>query len=244
MDYIYLGSILQEARNRAGLKQSEVAAKIDCTPANISSWERGKSKVDIDSFAKLCEIYDIDFAYTLNKVANRHEHSKNSFELDTNAISLIKKYRSLDKYGQEAVEKVLDVEYERCTNPNEASILELPISELKVSAGVGEWLDYERFDTIRIIDTPEARKADIVIEVDGDSMEPKFNDGDKVLVRLQPAVEVGEIGIFTMDNQGYIKQYADDRLISLNPDYDDIYPSEYSDTRCIGKVIGKAIEAE
>lgn len=75
MDYIYLGKILQEARNALGLKQSEIANKLGCTSANISSWERGKSKIDIDSFASLCEIYDIDFANTLNKVANEQKNA-------------------------------------------------------------------------------------------------------------------------------------------------------------------------
>ena len=35
------------------------------------------------------------------------------------------------------------------------------------------------------------------------------------------------------------KKYAEDRLISINPNYDDIYPSECSETTCIGKVLGK-----
>ena len=70
-------------------------------------------------------------------------------------------------------------------------------------------------------------------------MEPMFHDGDELYVRLQPAVEIGEIGIFEIGDKGYVKEYAADRLISLNPDYDDIYPDEFSETRCIGKVIGK-----
>lgn len=35
---------------------------------NISSWERGKSKIDIDSFAELCKIYHIDFSKTLERL--------------------------------------------------------------------------------------------------------------------------------------------------------------------------------
>ncbi len=237
------GKRLIKARENKGYKQNQFAEMLKITATRLNYWEKDKREPDVAMIKKISSLLEVSSDWLIGN--DEYSKSSNNFLLNNdNEKFLLKKYRSLDKYGQEAVEKVLDVEYERCTNPNEASILELPISELKVSAGVGEWLDYERFDTIRIIDTPEARKADIVIEVDGDSMEPKFNDGDKVLVRLQPAVEVGEIGIFTMDNQGYIKQYADDRLISLNPDYDDIYPSEYSDTRCIGKVIGKAIEAE
>lgn len=240
MDYINLGKILQEARNKVGLKQSEVATEVGCTSANISSWERGKSKIDIDSFAKLCEIYNIDFASTLNQVANNAENKTKKLELDINEKTMIKKYRSLDQFGKKAVDDILNDEYERCLYIEKEPSIKLRLSLLKASAGTGNWLDDEQMDTITVVDTPEARKADIVIEVDGDSMKPKYNNGDKVLVRLQPAVEIGEVGIFIMDGNGYIKQFSNDRLISLNPEYKDVHPNEYSDFRCIGKVIGKA----
>ena len=69
-------------------------------------------------------------------------------------------------------------------------------------------------------------------------MEPKFYDGDTVLIREQPSVDIGEIGLFVVDGNGYIKKQGIDRLISLNPDFDDIFPNEFSDVRCVGKVIG------
>ena len=69
-------------------------------------------------------------------------------------------------------------------------------------------------------------------------MEPKFYDGDTVLVREQPSVDIGEIGLFVVDGNGYIKKQGVDRLISLNPDFDDIFPNEFSDVRCVGKIIG------
>ncbi len=47
-------------------------------------------------------------------------------------------------------------------------------------------------------------------------MEPVYYDGDIVLIKSQPAVENGEIGIFIIENSGYIKKYGGDRLISLN----------------------------
>ena len=69
-------------------------------------------------------------------------------------------------------------------------------------------------------------------------MMPHFKDGDVVLVRSQPYVNVGEIGIFVIDGNGYIKERGDDRLISINPEYDDIYFEEDQDIRCKGLVIG------
>ena len=70
-------------------------------------------------------------------------------------------------------------------------------------------------------------------------MQPHFNNNDLVLVRLTPSVEVGEIGIFTIGgSKGYIKKRGSDRLISLNPDYDDILYTGIEDIQAVGRVVG------
>ena len=155
--------------------------------------------------------------------------------------NIIKKYRELDIHGKKIVDIVLNEEYERCTYIEEDTTpkIEISYSFIPASAGTGAFLDEQNIEPREFPDTPESRQADIVIPVDGDSMEPMFYDGDELYVRLQPAVEIGEIGIFEIGDKGYVKKYAPDRLISLNPKYDDIYPDEYNETRCIGKVIGK-----
>ena len=72
-------------------------------------------------------------------------------------------------------------------------------------------------------------------------MEPVYYDGDIVLVKSQPAIDNGEIGIFIIEDNGYIKKYGGDKLISLNAKYDDIMFSDYDpdDIRCMGLVIGR-----
>lgn len=155
--------------------------------------------------------------------------------------NIIKKYRTLDEYGKRAINELLDIEYERCTyiEETEEPKIEIRYSLLSVSAGSGILLGEESTEIREFPDTPEARRADIVIPVTGRSMEPMFYDGDELYVRLQPDIEIGEIGIFVMEDNGYVKEKGEDRLISLNPDYEDIYPNRYDTPRCLGKVIGK-----
>ena len=76
------------------------------------------------------------------------------------------------------------------------------------------------------------------MRVSGNSMEPVYHDGDMVLIASQPTVEVGKIGIFIVNDEGYIKKFGGDKLISLNPDYDDIILNEDDSFYCKGKVIG------
>lgn len=153
---------------------------------------------------------------------------------------LINKYRTLDEYGKKAIEDLTDTEYERCQEDKKINVIMLPMSELKVSAGVGNWIEDNRYGTIEVVDTPKSRKADLVIEINGNSMEPTYHNGDNVLVRLQPSVEIGEIGIFVKDSEGYIKELGKNRLISHNKDYKDILLDENSNIHCVGKVIGIA----
>ena len=67
-------------------------------------------------------------------------------------------------------------------------------------------------------------------------MEPRYFDGDILLVSKQQMPSVGEIGVFLLDGKGYVKQRGTKELISLNTKYEPI-PMD-NDTRCFGKVIG------
>lgn len=152
-----------------------------------------------------------------------------------------KKYRSLDEYGKKAVDDLLNTEFERCTTSTaELKIVYLQRSLLRASAGVGNWLEEQQLESVAVIDSPIARKANLIIEIDGDSMNPIYQNGDNVLVNTLAEVNIGDIGIFIVDGNGYIKKLGKDKLISINPEYDDIYPSDCSDFRCVGKVLGKA----
>lgn len=113
-------------------------------------------------------------------------------------------------------------------------------NQSRVSAGLGDELsDYEQWDSVAVVETPQSRKADFLLIVDGDSMTPLFNDGDYVLIRKQPAVDIGQIGIFAVDGNGYIKKFGGDHLISLNENYDDISLRNREYT-CFGLVLGIA----
>lgn len=94
-----LGKILQQARHSKGLKQIEVAEQMGCTASNISSWERSNSKIDIDSFFKLCTIYGLDFSQTLQVLAEQDT----SPEIDENKQLLLNNYDRLNPTAQRSL---------------------------------------------------------------------------------------------------------------------------------------------
>lgn len=167
--------------------------------------------------------------------------------LNDNEQELVDFYNMLPEYGQAKLIGIAtgmaEVYKEQAEMPK-PNIISINCSQNRVSAGIGEELfDYEQWDTVNVIETPQSRKADFMLIVDGESMSPKFHDGDYVLVRQQPAVELGQIGIFYVDGKGYIKKFDGDYLISINPDFDDINLAE-KDVRCFGLVLGIAELAE
>lgn len=224
---------LKQARKNSKLTQKQIAEMLNISDNSVSNWEKGVSRPDIEQVAQLCRILKISADTLLD----------NNLEvnLTPDEFVRIKKYRSLDPYSKKAVDSLLNIEYERCERKQvtKRKTIHLPKSVLKASAGLGNWLDEQQLESVSVIDTAESRKATLIIEVEGDSMNPMFQNGDNVLVNTQQRVEIGDIGIFILDGNGYIKKFAEDRLISLNPDYDDIYPSEFGDCRCVGKVLGK-----
>ncbi len=158
---------------------------------------------------------------------------------------LIQKYRSLDYFGKKAIDELLATEYSRCTVSTDEDeplqpTIRIRCSTYKVSAGNGFELGIgDDWDEIDVLDTPNARKADFAIVIKGDSMEPVYFDGDIILVKTQNDIDEGQIGVFILNGEGYIKKKGKRCLISLNNKYNDIEISEYDDFRCAGIVIGR-----
>ena len=111
--------------------------------------------------------------------------------------------------------------------------------DLPVSAGPGVYLDDSMADEISIPLNEKTASTDFALRISGNSMEPKYRDGDVLLVEDTDSIEVGELGIFILDGNGYFKKYGGDRLISLNEDYGDILLRDYAEAVCCGRVVGK-----
>ena len=223
---------LKNLRKAKGATQADVAEALGIKESAYSNYEKDLREPNAVVLKAMSKYFGVTIDYLLDChtgfVASRSEQEH------------IKKYRTLDPYGQKAVTSVLDIEFERCTyipEPNREELIEVSINYAPVSAGFGDELeDYEQWEKASVPLTPESRKADFILVVDGDSMEPKFHNGDYILVRKQPAVDIGQIGIFGVDGKGYVKKYGGDKLISLNKKYPDIPLDEES--RCFGLVLG------
>ena len=99
-------------------------------------------------------------------------------------------------------------------------------------------------ETVRIDESILPEDTTFGVRISGDSMEPEFHDGQIAWVLQQESVANGEIGIFALNGEAYIKKLQNDKdgifLISLNEKYAPIRVSENDRLDIFGKVLGKS----
>lgn len=206
---------------------------------------------------------------SVNYIVTGEPDNDNNYTLESGEIRLIENYRQLDTHGRELVALVLNKETERITKanygigsepavktakvltPKKAKTTYIPsaqaiggrrsisLYDMSVSAGRGIYLDSDASDEINIPNTAKTQIADYALRINGNSMEPKYHNGDVLLIQICESVEVGELGIFILDGEAFFKQYGGDRLISFNPEYGDILLKDFTTAECYGKVVGK-----
>lgn len=168
-----------------------------------------------------------------------------STEISAEELAHIKKYRVLDTHGKKVVDSALELEYERMTHVEtkemRGGITYISLFDLAVRAGTGEPLGTTDYTTKIQIPTEQVpEEAHVCLRVNGDSMEPAYKDGDIVFIHKQDEpVREGEIGVFSLNGEGYMKRLGHKELESLNPKYPAIPIRQYDDLRCFGKVLGK-----
>ncbi len=236
-----LGELVSFYRRRAGLTIDELAEKSGVPKSTINKIIAGTTKAptleNVKAIAKALglRLSDFDGEPELADMFSAPEKD------------LVKKYRLLDPYGKEAVDSVLDVEYRRCTAPApteqsepEAVYFIVPMFVATMSAGTGQPAGNDEPEDLQLTKKPP-RGTSYIAPVSGDSMEPTYQDGDKLFIRFCEEIEIGQVGVFLMDGQQWVKELGDRELISHNAGYDPIPMRD--DIRCQGLVLGVCDES-
>lgn len=236
-----IGKRIKQRRIELGYKQEELADKLNIAKSAISNYETEVSHPKEEILYKLFDVLKCDANYLF-----QDECKINNDELTESEKKHMNKYRAVDIYAKRAVDSLLDIEIERMSSlknvEEDFDTIEIPYYEDKAAAGSGYMLNDNGYEMFTVKRSRITERADFIVSVYGASMEPKYYDGDKVLVHSQPDVYEGEIGIFIINGDGFIKQKGSNKLISLNRDYDDIYIMPDDNIICSGKVLGKLNE--
>lgn len=229
------GSIIANKRKYRKLSQPQLAALLcerglDVKAHSISKWEKNVNLPNVLQFFALCEILEIS---DINRTFQIGTDEKLFSKLNDEGQAKVLDYMNLlMKSGEYIREKPIIYQFPRRT---------LSLYDLPVSAGTGQFLDSDRFSEIEVGDEVSS-SADFGVRVCGDSMEPLYLDGQIIWIHKQETLEEGEIGVFFLDGDAYVKKYHQSdsgiQLISLNKKYAPIQVTSGSTLKTFGKVVG------
>ena len=212
--------------------------------ATFTEWKNGTSASYKKYINKIAEFFNVSTDYLLN---DKDSAIPKNPTIPKEYQSLITSYQELSKDNQQLLKDIITSMIDIQTANEKRSEIEYTTIDLminKVSAGTGYDLEGNEFEPIQIVKTPESEIADYALKVEGESMSPDFHTGDIVLVKEQPEIKIGQVGIFIYKNEGFIKERGEDCLISRNPEFDNIVPAEDDQIVCKGLVLGIAERVE
>ncbi len=237
-----LGHNLRASRERLGLQQLDVAEHLHMTSASVSNWEKDANVPDMETLFKLCKFYDV----TLDELTGFTTTTYRSLSMTER--QLVEQYRKLDPHGLQMVSSVMKMEAERMQAEalrKARQIVQLRDFFMPASAGVGEYLpEGDNYQWVSVYQTAETERADMIVHVSGDSMRPTLKDGDRLLIQQTETLSIGELGVFLVNGESYVKELGKGCLKSHNRRYKDIRFSDYDDVRCVGRVLGLLDESD
>ena len=231
-----------ESIENSGYSYGDLAKITGIPKSALQRYATGQTTVPIDRV----ELIANALGTTASSLLGWHTAEKQDLPPDAQRIGRL--YTKADDRAREIVEvtlKPFDEGNKAFSQFNEDFAEDLPQNWLKTyaqpsAAGLGNYLDDESYDLINYPDAPP--RADIAVRISGNSMEPKYLDGDIVFVETESVLRDGEVGIFCYGGQGFIKKLRTNpaRMVSLNPRYRDIPLREGMDFRTVGRVVGVA----
>jgi repressor LexA len=236
-----MNELLLELREKLGIKQSDFAKSIGLSQSGYSLIENGKRELN----DRICKLISIEYNVSEEwlKTGNgdmfiKQSPALNQFEQLIHDFSL-EELRKMNEFMEMLIKvkegsKVIQIR-------DYVETIARPLYDLPASAGNGHFLDGEHYEMVDFPANAVPPDSTFCVRIAGDSMEPEFHDHDIVFVKQMPMIESGQIGVFVLNGEGYIKQYFEDgencSLVSLNPEYDPIVITECDSLKVVGKVV-------
>jgi len=232
------GNVIRTHRTDTGMSQQQLADALKVSKNQIAHWESGRARPDLNIIPELCrtlkitisEFFGIPGCMTeLPYATQKHLRNYNLLKPSSRAV--------IDK----TIDSILEIEDAEIHRHCAEDFIRIMVNEQRACAGTFNPLESEQHgDYIYIRSDGMTCRADEIIIVSGNSMEPTYYDGDKLLVEHTPELSYGDIGIFVINGEGFVKEYRENGVYSHNSKE---YPfrkfHSYDSIQCVGRVIGK-----
>lgn len=232
----YTGQKIKSLREERFMTQDDLAEKMGTTRQTISRYESGSRKTNQDVLFQLAEIFNVSINTFFPNVENEFEITTIYNKLEPKRQKKVYSFASEQLKEQNKVVQINGYKDKKYIQETLRGYL---------SAGTGEMLVEDIEETINIpAEIVPEQHYDIVLKVNGDSMQPMFKDKEIVFIKKlddYSQLRSGQIGAFIIDGESYLKKaYIEDdklRLVSLNEKYEDLLFREFNDIKVIGTVV-------
>ena len=228
---------LRELKAQSGLTIKEIAERSGLPEPTLEKIFAGKTQnPGVNSVQQI--LYTL--GHTLDDLG---PVTKKAPSISDEALTIARKYEALDSTGRGAVSALIDY-YGQREKPAGKII---PFIQQSFAAGSGE-PDFGN-TALDTYEAPAGSLAEFACRVHGDSLEPLYSDQD-VALAVKRAPKDGEIGVWIIDGEYKIKQYAGDPfgnvfLFAVNRDRADtdqtLLASEEHAVYCLGTLLTKKV---
>lgn len=214
-------NIILSLRNEKKFNQEQLAKELHVSKSTIAMWETGQRLPSPEKYEEIADYFNVDIDFLYGRTD-------------------IKRKIMFDETGTKYVDaRITDSAHRKCG---------VVINVLgRVAAGIPIEAVTDIIDTEEIPEEMAKTGEFFGLQIHGDSMEPKFSEGDVVIVRQQDDAESGDIVIAMINGDDAtckrLRKYRDGiELISTNPSYDPMFFSNEEIERKPVKIIGRVVE--
>ncbi len=224
---MFSGQRLRDLREKQAKTQADVALVLGINRASYASWELGRAKPNQANLEKLAALFGVEATYFESEYAIVHPY----LQLNT----------SNKRKAEDYVENLLEEQVAEATKSKVIPLFAVQVlDQVPLSAGFGEaYYDEQSFQTVY---TDQEYSYDFASFIQGDSMEPKYFDGEVALFDDDGFDYDGAVYAISLNGRAYIKRVYREpegyRIVSFNSDYADMFAGPEDDFRIVGKVIG------
>lgn len=211
-------------RNEKNMTQGQLAEALEISPSAIGMYEQGRRKPSYELLERISDYFNVDMDYLMGRSDVRNKYQAGL------------KYDWEDKLKENGRTEKSNITF----LGDESTFIYIPLYE-SISAGYGS--DSAEFiEMIPLYGLKKNGTDYFAVKVKGYSMEPKISDGAIIIIKKDTTIENGEIGVFYLNGESFVKQkrVANGRTIlhSYNNAFSDIVINEYDDFKEYGKVVG------
>lgn len=244
---------IKDLRKKLKLTQVEFGERIGVKGNTITNYENGLRNPSDAVILSICREFGVNESWLrtgegepfVPTPTTEFDRLANKYDLDDLEKKILSAYLDLGDDQRTVFQGFLKTLAERHAlepqdAPEEDNIRWITHYLVRASAGTGNFLDESastRF-AYKVGTVPDG--AQYAVTVSGDSMEPDFHNGDIVFVQKVEELSPGDIGLFVVRGDVFIKELGHGELLSHNPAYPPIKLHDGERVYTLGKVLGRA----